>query len=161
MSKPANWRDATPLELQAMHALSRCRFAPATAAKRFARSMGWQASAAKPEITDKQAALLWKYCHTFRRQIRDRAVAAEANAQRLSLLRHPLPKAKQCEPDQHAHVDVGHHAQHQQEKQSVTATSNTTQRMLFSHDVSPERSRTPTPPGARCVQDSLTVGTQF
>ncbi len=81
MSKSvAVWRDATPLEQRAMLALTRCRFAPATVAKKFARSMGgaldhpWRTTSDGkpwpiPAITDAQAALLWKFCYHYRKQI--------------------------------------------------------------------------------------------
>lgn len=85
----AVWRDATELEKAAMFALTKCRFAPATAVKRFARSMGAELDRphrTQPDgtpwplsgITDRQAALLWKYCHHYRKQITDPYVLEEA-----------------------------------------------------------------------------------
>lgn len=72
-----------------MFALSKCRFAPATTVKRFARSMGAELDhphRTQPDgtpwplsgITDRQAALLWKYCHHYRKQITDPYVLEEA-----------------------------------------------------------------------------------
>lgn len=84
MSKPAPvWRDATPLEREAMLALARCRYAPATASKRFARSMASQLAvpvgAPHPaQITEAQAGLLWKNCHHYRKQIANPRVRDEA-----------------------------------------------------------------------------------
>lgn len=78
------WRRATHYEERAMIALSGCKFAPATMVKRFARSMRYQydkaqnASELFVRITDRQAALLWKYCWHYRRQIKDSIVNTEA-----------------------------------------------------------------------------------
>lgn len=85
MSTTPIWRDMTPLEQRAVLALAACRFAPATTVKRFARTMLYQYDHAQtkseaawpfPKITDRQAALLWKYCHHYRKQIGSGSVVA-------------------------------------------------------------------------------------
>lgn len=87
MGKPIPvWRNATPLEREAMLALTLVKYAPATPAKRFARSMGAQLDAPNrdsvkwpiSQISEAQAALLWKNCHHYRRQIGNPRVRDEA-----------------------------------------------------------------------------------
>lgn len=72
----ADWRQMTVLEHSAALALRGCRFPVASPPKRFARNLGEQCS--RMEITDKQSDVLWRYCWTFRRQIADPLVLAEA-----------------------------------------------------------------------------------
>lgn len=52
----------------ALH-LSRCRFLPGSAAKRFARDIGFEAEHDDPTITERQAAYLRSTVYTYRRQI--------------------------------------------------------------------------------------------
>ena len=80
MKRDAQWRDATELEKRAMDSLRRCSFSPASAPKRFARSMASQLArvGGVPQITNKQSALLWSYCWHYRRQIADPNVNREA-----------------------------------------------------------------------------------
>ena len=76
--EPAKWRAMTDLEVEAATQLGRCTLPPATGTKRLARHMAAQAAADDPQITDKQAEYLWKFCWTYRRQIASTAVLKEA-----------------------------------------------------------------------------------
>jgi len=81
--KPA-WRAMTDLERAACLALSpwNVSYLPGSIPKRIGRNLAAQASAAEPQITDKQATMLWRQAWTYRRQISDGAVLAEAKRQR-------------------------------------------------------------------------------
>lgn len=65
----AVWRRMTDAERRLAKALADCSFPPATAQKRFARSIAAQADADEPKITDKQRAYLHQMVHRYRRQI--------------------------------------------------------------------------------------------
>lgn len=73
----ADWRPMTDLEHRAALALQGVTYPVASPPKRFARHLGSQCST--KTITDKQANLMWYYCHRFRRQIVDKDVLAEAH----------------------------------------------------------------------------------
>lgn len=77
--KPA-WRPMTNLERAACLALDPglVSYLPGSVPKRIGRNLAAQASADEPQITDKQAAMLWRQCWTYRRQISDGAVLREA-----------------------------------------------------------------------------------
>lgn len=64
--------------------LGRCRFAPATSAKRFAFAIAARAEHDDPEISDREAAYLRSLVYTFRRQIPSDVVtlAGDVPAQR-------------------------------------------------------------------------------
>lgn len=76
MGKPALWREMSALELRAAIALSRCSIVPGTFPKRFSKTLKIDTKA----ITDGQALVLWDLCWTFRRQISDPEVSANAKA---------------------------------------------------------------------------------
>ena len=76
--EPARWRPMTDLEIEAAKALGRCRLPPATSTKRLALHMAAQAAKDEPQITDRQAEYLWRFCWTYRRQIASAAVVREA-----------------------------------------------------------------------------------
>jgi hypothetical protein len=105
----AVFRPMTPLEIQAARALGACRFTPGSSTKRIARTIAAQVVYAcercgKPRrgwdglhseqcecgarcvwagrITEKQAAVLWRLCHSYRRQITDERVLEHAEAVR-------------------------------------------------------------------------------
>lgn len=69
----ADWRKMTDDERYACAAISpgKVRYPVASSPKRLARSLAEQAIAAEPQITDKQAACLWRQVYRFRRQLPD------------------------------------------------------------------------------------------
>lgn len=77
------WRPMTGLERAACLALSpgNVSYLPGSIPKRIGRNLAAQASAAEPQITDKQATMLWRQAWTYRRQIADGAVLSEARRQ--------------------------------------------------------------------------------
>jgi hypothetical protein len=83
---PPSWRDMTALECRAALCLGRCAFAPATGAKRFARTVSAQvrrqAFGLEGEITDRQAAYMWRLLWTYRRSVDDPEILREATATR-------------------------------------------------------------------------------
>lgn len=64
-----NWRPMTDDERTMALALGKCRFAPATVTKRFARDFAEHAKSPEARVTEKQMAFLRRAVHTFRRQI--------------------------------------------------------------------------------------------
>lgn len=80
--KPA-WRPMTDLERAACLALSpgNVSYLPGSVPKRIGRNLAAQAAKDDPQITDKQAAMLWRQCWAYRRQIADGAVLSEAKRQ--------------------------------------------------------------------------------
>lgn len=79
----AVWRPMSDLERHAALSLAGIRYPVASWWKRFARSIGAQAIAERPVITDPQAGSLWRTLHRFRRQVDCpilRAIAAEEHA---------------------------------------------------------------------------------
>lgn len=77
------WRPMTGLERAACLALSpgNVSYLPGSVPKRIGRDLAAQAAADEPQITDKQAVMLWRQCWTYRRQIADAAVLSEARRQ--------------------------------------------------------------------------------
>ena len=76
----AVWRPMTDLERAAALALSpgRVVYPVASSPKRFARSLHAQAEATEPQITDRQAEVLWRQAWRFRRQVASQDVRDEA-----------------------------------------------------------------------------------
>lgn len=72
---PPEWRDMEPLEIEAAIMLGGCRFLPGSPPKKFAQNMAAKATSDK-RISKKQAALLWRICYHFRKQLKG-AVRAE------------------------------------------------------------------------------------
>jgi hypothetical protein len=68
----------TDLEIEAAKALGCCRLPPRTSTKRLSGHMVEQALRDEPQITDRQAEYLWRFCWTYRRQIASAAVVREA-----------------------------------------------------------------------------------
>lgn len=64
-----NTRPMTTAEVAAAKALATFKYPVASFSKRFARSMDGLAAKDKPEITEKQAACLWRQLLKFRRQL--------------------------------------------------------------------------------------------
>ena len=77
------WRPMTDLERAACLSLSPglVSYLPGSVPKRIGRNLAAQATEAEPRITDKQAAMLWRQCWTYRRQISCAAVLSEAKRQ--------------------------------------------------------------------------------
>jgi hypothetical protein len=77
------WRPMTDLERAACLALSPglVSYLPGSVPKRIGRDLAAQATEAEPQITDKQAAMLWRQAWAYRRQISDGAVLREARRQ--------------------------------------------------------------------------------
>jgi len=77
------WRPMTDLERAACLSLSPglVSYLPGSVPKRIGRDLAAQATEAEPCITDKQAAMLWRQCWTYRRQIGNAAVLREAKRQ--------------------------------------------------------------------------------
>lgn len=72
------YRQKSELEIRAFKALSACRFQPASNHKRFARDMALESV----QITDKQAAYMWRLVKRYRRQFQERdlvAIACQGN----------------------------------------------------------------------------------
>lgn len=80
--KPA-WRPMTALERAACLSLSPglVSYLPGSVPKRIGRNLAAQAGCDGPQITDKQTAMLWRQCWTYRRQISNAAVLREAGRQ--------------------------------------------------------------------------------
>lgn len=76
--EPAAWRPMTDMERRAAISLGLCRLPPVSGTKRMAGNMADQAREDEPQITDKQAFYLWRFVWTYRRQIADIDVKAEA-----------------------------------------------------------------------------------
>lgn len=68
----------TEREQDAARALSKCTYLPGSFEKRFARDMASHASSESPQITERQRTWLWKQVFRYRRQIKDKALIAEA-----------------------------------------------------------------------------------
>ena len=67
------FREMTDEEARASLALGACSFSVGTFDKRFARGLSGSART-KREITDKQAAVLWRLVYRYRRQIPEDAI---------------------------------------------------------------------------------------
>lgn len=69
----ADWRKMTDDERYACAAITpgKVSYPVASAPKRLARSLAGQAAYPNPQITDKQAACLWRLVYRFRRQLPD------------------------------------------------------------------------------------------
>lgn len=78
--EPAIWRPMTQLEYDAIVALQPgvVTYIPGSPPKRFARDLMSYATMKPLEITEKQAAALWRQAWRYRRQVADKLVAAEA-----------------------------------------------------------------------------------
>lgn len=63
------WRPMTEREVELATALTRCRFAPATFDKRFARTIGEQAQTTARLISPRQSSTLLKVAIRYRRQL--------------------------------------------------------------------------------------------
>lgn len=74
------WRAMTDLERVACASLCPgiISYLPGSIPKRIGRDLAAQAAADDPQITDKQASLLWRQAWAYRRQIADVAVLREA-----------------------------------------------------------------------------------
>lgn len=88
----AVFRPMTDLEVRAAQALGAASFAPATNAKRIARTIAGQVTrrddgTGTPRwagtITDKQAALMWRLVWSYRRSIHDERVLDRARSKRM------------------------------------------------------------------------------
>lgn len=73
-----DWTAMTPMDKRAACALGCCNFLPGAPAKGFAREMAEKARHCEPTITAKQRAWLWRLVYTYRKQILDGEVVAQA-----------------------------------------------------------------------------------
>ena len=92
--EPAVWRPMTAIERRAAIALGKCRLPPASSTKRMCYQMADQARLSEPRITDKQAAFLWQFAWTFRRQIDDADVREIAKQRRNEACNGPAVLAR-------------------------------------------------------------------
>ncbi len=74
----SEWTAMTPMDKRAACALGCCNFLPGAPAKGFAREMADKARHCEPTITERQRAWLWKLVYTYRKQILDSEIVAEA-----------------------------------------------------------------------------------
>lgn len=96
---PAIFRKMTDTEVEAVLALARVRYPPATFHKRFARDMQGFANQPIPQCTDRQIEVVRKMLHRYRRQIPGHAEMLAA-ATRGRLMPIYVYRCEKCETKQ-------------------------------------------------------------
>lgn len=87
------------LDVDAIRALGKCRFAPGSFPKKFARDLNKDVLKGLILLSPKQYRVLWDFCYTYRLQILDIRINAEAASVHAFRIGKPLARPKTPEPD--------------------------------------------------------------